>query len=101
MRSPSDPASPAPELPLEAVAALRQGLKIDAIKITRAATGLGLKESKELVDVYVASHPDLARAIDAVQVAAWKKTRPLLIGLAVLAIVFAVWFAMGGAAPLP
>lgn len=101
MGSPSDSGPPPPAPPPEAVAALHQGLKIDAIKITRSATGLGLKESKELVDAYVANHPDLSRAVAEVQAAAWQKTRPLLIGLAMLAAAVGVWLAMGSPAPAP
>jgi hypothetical protein len=93
--------SPDPQVPPDAVAALHQGLKIDAIKLTRAATGLGLKESKELVEAYVATHPDLARAVEVAQADAWTKTRPLLIGLAALAIALVVWLAMGTSATPP
>ncbi|MDH6594810.1 ribosomal protein L7/L12 [Variovorax sp. TBS-050B] len=39
-----------PRLPAEAVAALAEGRKIEAIRIAREATGLGLKEAKELVE---------------------------------------------------
>jgi len=39
-------------LPAEAIAALERGDLIDAIKCTREATGLGLKESKDLVERY-------------------------------------------------
>ncbi|MFV5383821.1 ribosomal protein L7/L12 [Acinetobacter junii] len=46
------------ELPLEALIALRSGKLIDAIKITREKTGLGLKESKDLVDRYLDTHPN-------------------------------------------
>lgn len=39
-------------LPAEALAALSRGQVIEAIKIVRAATGLGLKEAKDLVERY-------------------------------------------------
>ncbi len=95
---PSTPGTDA-GLPPEAIAALRQGLKIDAIKIVREATGLGLKESKDRVDLYVRNHPDVERAIDEVAAVAWQKTQPLLIGLAVLVLVAAIWFVFGQAPP--
>lgn len=38
------------ELPAEAVAALRRGRKIEAVKIVRARFGIGLKDAKEIVD---------------------------------------------------
>ena len=44
-------------LPSEAVAALARGDLIQAIKIVRTATGLGLKEAKDAVEAY-AAHPD-------------------------------------------
>lgn len=37
-------------LPPGALAALRRGQVVEAIKLTREATGLGLKEAKDLVD---------------------------------------------------
>lgn len=42
--------TPASALPAAARAALQRGEVIEAIKLTREATGLGLKESKDLVD---------------------------------------------------
>ncbi|MDH0030400.1 MULTISPECIES: ribosomal protein L7/L12 [Acinetobacter] len=46
-----------PIIPQEALQALREGKLIDAIKITRERTGLGLKESKDLIDQYLKDHP--------------------------------------------
>lgn len=54
-RFPIDPpvaAAPFDGLPAEALAALSRGQLIGAIKIVRAATGLGLKEAKDLVERY-------------------------------------------------
>jgi ribosomal protein L7/L12 len=48
------------QLPPEAVAALRKGLKINAIKIVRETWGLGLKESKDAVEAYARAHPEIA-----------------------------------------
>jgi ribosomal protein L7/L12 len=42
--------TPASALPAAARAALQRGQVIEAIKLTREATGLGLKEAKDLVD---------------------------------------------------
>ena len=50
----------APVLDAAALAALLSGSRIDAIKRVREVQGIGLKEAKEMVDAYVASHPDLA-----------------------------------------
>lgn len=43
--------------PPEALAALSQGRTIEAIKIVREATGLGLKEAKDAVEAYMAHGP--------------------------------------------
>jgi hypothetical protein len=47
------------QLPHAAVAALQQGNKIEAIKLTREVTGLGLKEAKDAVEAYLRAHPEL------------------------------------------
>jgi len=46
-------------LPAAALEALSRGQKIEAIKIVREARGLGLKESKDAVDQYLKTRPDL------------------------------------------
>jgi hypothetical protein len=46
-------------IPAEAIVALQRGNKIEAIKITRAHTGLGLKEAKDEVEAYIATQPQL------------------------------------------
>lgn len=58
---------PSPSLPATAIAALEQGQTIEAIKIVREEHGLGLKESKDLVDHYLKSRPDLQRRLQAAQ----------------------------------
>jgi hypothetical protein len=55
------------ELPSDAVASLESGNKIEAIKIVRENSGLGLKESKELVEKYLREHPDLHQRYSAIQ----------------------------------
>ena len=49
------------------MAALEQGQTIEAIKIVRLERNIGLKESKDLVDVYLKSRPDLQRRLAAAQ----------------------------------
>ncbi len=44
--------TPLGELPSEAVAAISGGHVVEAVRIVRQATGLGLKEAKDLVDAY-------------------------------------------------
>lgn len=42
----------------EAIAALKRGNKIEAIKFLRKARGLDLKEAKDAVDAYERQHPE-------------------------------------------
>ena len=48
---------PTPNLPLppKVLEALRRGQMIEAIKLLRASTGLGLKEAKDWVDAHAAT----------------------------------------------
>lgn len=46
-------------LPPDAIAALVEGTRIEAIKLTRAALSLDLKTAKDRVDAYVARDPIL------------------------------------------
>lgn len=76
-----------PTLSARAEAALRNGNKIEAIKIIREELGLGLKEAKDLVDAYEAADPVLKSRLESKSVNV--KRGPLLIFLAgVLAILF-------------
>ncbi len=45
------------DLPDQAVAALKSGRKIEAIKIVRETQGVGLKEAKEAIDWHIGSNP--------------------------------------------
>ena len=53
----SNPSQADVSLPAEAVAELANGNKVEAIKIVREITGLGLKEAKDLVDNYNPDQP--------------------------------------------
>ena len=55
--------APADPLPPDVLAALEQGNKIEAIKRLRAATGLGLKEAKDIVDGQRASGRPSRRSV--------------------------------------
>jgi len=78
-----------------AIAALEQGNTIEAIKIVRLEQGIGLKESKDLVDAYLKSRPDLQRRLEAVQAEAWQAfLRWLIIFLALAAAM--AYFVMQG-----
>lgn len=49
----------------EAIAAIESGNLIQAIKITRANTGLGLKVAKETVEAYLEAHPEVKEKFSA------------------------------------
>ena len=84
-----------PGFPQAAVAALEQGNTIEAIKIVRLERDLGLKESKDLVDAYLKSRPDLQRRLEAAQAEAQQGfVRWLVIFLALAAVV--AYFVMQG-----
>lgn len=68
----------------EAVEALARGQVIEAIKIVRQSTGLGLKESKDAVDAHLAAHPELREQI---QGQSAEGGRRVLLALALLAVV--------------
>lgn len=50
------------ELPEDVLAAIHAGRKIDAIKLLREHRGIGLKEAKQVIEIYIAQNPELARA---------------------------------------
>ena len=54
-------------LPLSAIAALQANNKIEAIKLTREATGLDLKNAKERVDAYLVANPSVRLQLQAAQ----------------------------------
>jgi ribosomal protein L7/L12 len=83
------------ELPVEALAALQTGNKIEAIKLVRAARRLDLKDAKDLVDRYIAGQPGLRQQMTA---AGAEQGRKLVFALAVaIAIGAAVYFFLPGA----
>lgn len=73
-------------LPTDAIAALNKGDKIEAIKIIRVRRHIGLKESKELVDAYIASQPQLQRKLEEKQAALKRGCLIWVMSLALLAV---------------
>ena len=53
------------DLSADALAAIRRGDKLEAIRIVRGELRIGLKEAKDFVDAYVERHPDLSQALAA------------------------------------
>lgn len=85
----SDEPPQSPPFPQTAIPALEQGHTIEAIKIIREERGLGLKESKDLVDAYLRSRPDLKRRLEAAQTEArqgFVRWLVILLALAALAV---------------
>ena len=54
-------------LPSDVVEALQRGETIEAIKRLRAATGLGLKEAKDVIDEYASGNPVVVTGVHASQ----------------------------------
>ena len=81
------------QLPPRAIDALRNGRKIEAIKILREASGIGLKEAKEAVERFEDEHPpgDVGQG-GAVQRTGRGNGVVLLVVL--VAIVLAAWLLM-------
>jgi ribosomal protein L7/L12 len=70
-------------VPSAAVAALHKGWRIEAIRIVREQTHVGLKEAKEIVDAYLRAHPRLQSAVAAHDKA---RNRRLLTWVAILVL---------------
>ena len=78
-------------LPGPVIEALARGNKIEAIKLLRDLRGSGLKESKDDVDAYIESRPDLRTRFAA---AAEQQSKILLKWVVILAAIAAAvyWF---------
>jgi hypothetical protein len=80
--------SGAPQLPTEAILALQEGNKIQAIKLTREALGIGLKESVLAVDRCLATDASIKLQFDEAQLKQRRNSGSLmtLIWLVVIAL---------------
>ncbi|HEX5646350.1 MAG TPA: hypothetical protein VFX56_05220 [Nitrospira sp.] len=74
-----------PDLPKAAVDALWQGNVIEAIQVVRQERNIGLKESRNVVDAYIASQPALNKKMDKVLATAQRRFIRWLIGFLILA----------------
>lgn len=76
-------------IPVDAVTRLGAGDFIGAIKLTRAAMGIGLKDAKETVEGYLASHPETKARFDAVNATKRKSAfMNLLVALALGVVIY-------------
>lgn len=83
----SNAQQPNSQLPEPAIVALSRGRKIEAIKIVHQQTGLGLKDSKELVEAYEQQHPQTNTASTPVGITASKSRYSVTVGILVLLLV--------------
>lgn len=77
------------QLPVGAISALQEGNKVLAIKLVREATGLGLKDSNDLVSAYIASRPELRERF-AAMAERGRRGCLMIIGVAVATIIAVV-----------
>ena len=75
-----------------AIAALQSGNKIDAIRIVRSERGCDLKDAKDAVDAYVASHPALEPSLHAQSAAAGRKLLKWATGVAIVGVLIYLGF---------
>ena len=73
------------DLPKAAVDALWHGNVIQAIKVVRQERNIGLNESRNVVDAYIASQPALKKKMDKVLATAQRRFISWLIGFLILA----------------
>jgi ribosomal protein L7/L12 len=85
-----------PQLPAAAAAAAVRGSKIDAIRETRAATGLGLYEAKQLVDEYIAANPLLKEQFEQRETRMKRRVFHWVLVVDLLIFVAIVWWIFGG-----
>ena len=79
-------AEPKDDLPAEAVAALWQGNKIEAIKMVRQALQVDLKGAKDKVDQYLRNEPALQQELATAQTESFRGLARWLFIIGVLAI---------------
>jgi ribosomal protein L7/L12 len=83
------------QMPPAAVAALHQGNKIEAIKFVRQQRGIGLKEAKDAVELYVQGDPLLQSKFAAAQAGSKRSCLLWLTILVALALIGYYLFSKG------
>lgn len=81
--------------PAAAEAALLKCNKIEAIKIVRVEQGVDLKEAKDIVEHYVATHPGLQMQIENVQTLSRRELLPWLMAVIVIGTLVVFLLAVG------
>lgn len=72
-------------LSASAIAALHRGSKIEAIKIVRQESDIGLKEAKDTVERYLLGQPSLQSAVTAARNEAGRRALKWLVAIIALA----------------
>lgn len=82
-------------LPAQALAALQQNRKIEAIKIVREQHGIGLKEAKDFVEAYIAGDVALQAQMraNAPQMSGGRLLR--LLSVVALVVILFLWWKNG------
>ena len=86
---------PTTPFPAAAEAALLKGNKIEAIKIVRRDRGVDLKDAKDIVERYVATHPALQMQIENVQSLSRRALLPWLMAVIVIGTLVVFFLAVG------
>jgi ribosomal protein L7/L12 len=81
------------DFPAEAITALWQGNKIEAIKILRQAHHLDLKDAKNKVDRYVSNEPALQQKLATAQTESLRGLVRWLLAIALALIVYYLFVA--------
>jgi ribosomal protein L7/L12 len=71
----------------EVIQALKNGRKIEAIKLLRNETGLGLKEAKELVENYIDEHTEIKEAFQANKMNGLSQENMLRMGIIMIVLI--------------
>jgi ribosomal protein L7/L12 len=73
----------------EIIEAIKNGKKIEAIKLLRTGTGLGLKEAKEAVEAYLENNSELKEAFNANKSGGLSQENSLRIIILILVLILA------------
>jgi ribosomal protein L7/L12 len=83
------------QLPAAAAAAIARGSKIEAIRLVREGTGLGLYEAKQLVEKYIAASPALKSQFEQQQAAMKRRIFRWVLVVDALIFAAAIWWFFG------
>lgn len=74
--------------PSSAISAMENGNKLEAIKIVREETNLGLKEAKELVELYAKQNPAIKSQSELRQSANLQGLKWLIISIVIIGLTY-------------